>query len=96
MEQILCGTTLELKAVFRDENGVLTDPDTVTGEIREPDSEDLVDLTVTNPSPGVYVAQYTPLTNGLYQYRFSGVAGPITGGVENSFYGQTQFQGELT
>lgn len=95
MEQVLCGTTLELSATFRDENGNPVNPDTVTGEIREPGNETPLDLTVTNPATGVYLAQYTPLINGLYQYRFSGVLGPLSGGVENSFYGQTQFEGEL-
>ena len=95
MEQVLCGTTLELSATFIDELGNLTNPDTVTAEIRLPDGTE-ADLTVTNPSQGVYVTQYTPLMNGLYQYRFNGTLGPISGGVENEFYGQTQFAGDLT
>ncbi len=89
-DPIVCGTTIQLRVGFTDENGTSVDPDTVAGTIRLPDETE-EDLAPTRLSLGVYSALFTPEQNGLHQYRFDAASGIITTAVEDSFIAQTQF-----
>ena len=62
------GNTLRLKATFKDADGVLIDPLTVTLTVRPPDGDPatFTGVQLTNPSVGVYYATYTPTIAGHY------------------------------
>ena len=91
MNQYIVGTLVTMTVTFRDANGSLVDPTTVTAEIRLPD-QTVVDLTsgIAHPSTGVYSANYLTSQNGLHQYRFNG-AGTVKAAQEGAFTAQTSF-----
>ena len=94
MKQYIVGTEVTLEGKFYDEEGGLADPDSVSAEIRLPGGtvEDLTS-SVSKDAVGIYSVAYTPTTNGLYEYRFSGTGSLIAAG-ENSFMAQTFFPPE--
>ena len=73
MAQLLydIGDEVGLECVFRDEDGAVTDPGSVTCEVRPPSGENATP-DVTSLSAGTYVATYQPAVAGLHRYRFAG------------------------
>jgi len=57
-----------LSATFRDREGVLFDPTTVTFKVKKPDGTVETLSSLTNSSTGVYTKNYTPLTVGRYEW----------------------------
>lgn len=89
MNQYIAGTNIVLTVNFKSAAGVLTDPTTVTAEVRLPDGT-IAALTVAKTAVGIYTANYTPLVNGLFAYRFEG-AGALVAAAEGAFVAQTTF-----
>ena len=91
MNQYTVGQSIQLSVTFKDAAGVPFDPQEVKAWIRLPDL-DVVELTefVERTNTGVYIAVYTPLQNGLYEYRFEGDGVTDSAG-ETNFYAQTVF-----
>jgi hypothetical protein len=89
LNQYTVGDQVRLEATFRDEDGDLADPTTVTGEIRTPDQVDAA-LSIVRESLGVYYALFTVAQNGLHEYRIEG-AGAIIAAAESQFTGQGMF-----
>lgn len=91
MSQYIAGTEVILEGNFTDGDGDPADPTAVSVTIRLPDQtvEDLSD-DIVHLSLGHYRVLYTPVQNGLYEYRFAGEGAIIVGG-EKYFTAQTVF-----
>lgn len=70
-ESFYIGDRKEFKATFKDANGTLTDPTTVTGTIRDPDAA-LTTPTVNNLSTGVYTMNFEFAKPGRHIAYFIG------------------------
>lgn len=77
------GTQLRLMGTFKDINGSLVDPTSVTLYVRNP-SGDLETITgVIRQSIGVYYFDYTFTVGGMYRYRMAG-SGAVVAAEEGS------------
>ena len=65
------GDRVTIQATFTDENSVLTDPDTVQLEIKNP-AGTVTTPSVSNPSTGVYEGSVLFDADGLWWYRWEG------------------------
>lgn len=90
LAQYTVGTAIQINATFTDDEGDKVDPTEVQAEMRAPDGT-VVNLDVVRDAVGEYHADYTPLFNGLHQYRFFGT-GAVEAASEGSFMAQTTFQ----
>lgn len=96
--QYTVATQVLLSVAFKTESGDAFDPPVVTASVRDPDGEveQFTIADMTNPAVGTYELRYSPLKNGLYQFRFAGYEldeEPLAAG-ESVFTAQTAFLGE--
>lgn len=77
LETVVVGTTIRLQATFRDADGVLADPSTVTFRVDPPSgpTETFASGHV-HPSTGVYRRDYTPLLAGTYLVQVATTGNP--------------------
>lgn len=87
----ILGTEMTLRGTFKNEAGVLTDPNSVACSVARPDGS--TDHPVaTRETTGVWKASYTPDAVGAYSWRMAGTGGLITSiANEESFLCQTSF-----
>lgn len=72
------GDTVRLTATFRDPDGNLMDPASVTLQIRKPSGE-VVSVPVVRDSTGVYHGDVTVDESGLWTYRWYAPGGAEEG-----------------
>ena len=77
------GGSLKLIGTFRDFDGVLASPGTVTLKIKAPVAA-LLTVSPTEDSEGVWSYVYTSAEAGIHWYRFEGTS-PIVAVSEDSF-----------
>lgn len=78
MSGFALGTKIRMRAFFKDEDGTLADPSTITATMIPPDaSGDIVftylsDSELTKDGTGAYVLRYTPTMAGPWYLRWKG------------------------
>lgn len=77
-------TLVRLSVSFKDTNGVLIDPTTVTVSILDP-TEASVAATVVKDSVGTYHADVTPALFGVWDYTFAGTGAVVATGQASFF-----------
>lgn len=74
------GEDVRVRAVFRDEAGTLTDPSTITLQVKDPggttDSYTYAGGTITREATGIYYKVIDVDDDGVWYYRFSSTGTP--------------------
>lgn len=84
MNTYVIGNLVQLTGSFYNASGVLTNPTTVTCQVKYPDSS-VGTLSASSSVTGVYTAQLSVVQAGLYTYRFAGT-GALQAAQENTLF----------
>ncbi len=79
------GTTVEKEITWKDTDGDLADPDTVTATAKDPNGGAITADSVLNPSVGISDVLYADVIPGLYFYRVVGAGNGVDAVVEGTF-----------
>lgn len=79
------GGTIEREVTFRDTNGTLADPSTVTATAKDPSGNSTPADTIINVSTGVYDVLWIGDEAGLWFYRIVGTGNGVDAVYEGSF-----------
>lgn len=71
------GDVVKLTGTFKNASGTLTDPDTVTLTVLEPDGTTSTP-TASSSSTGIWTANVTIDQSGTWRYRFEGTGAVVT------------------
>ena len=87
------GDRRRLQATFKDVNGTLADPTTITFKMREPDGTITTKVDVAgslvNPSVGVWYYDFTITKQGRHSWSMEGI-GDVVGLEEQEFYARAK------
>lgn len=78
------GSQIVLRVEFRDRNGILTDPDTVTCWVKKHSQTTGSNVTITKKGVGIWEALYLIVENGEHVWRVE-ATGAVTVAEEKSF-----------
>lgn len=79
------GSVVEQEVTFRNTNGVLSNPASVTGIAKTPSGASAPADSVTNVSTGVYDVLFDGNEVGLWFFRVEGSGGGVDAVIEGSF-----------
>ena len=82
---VFIGGTVEREVTFRDTDGNLANPSTVTATAKDPSGNATPADTITNISTGVYDILWVGDEAGLWFYRIVGSGGGVDAVYEGSF-----------
>ncbi len=79
------GSTVEKEITWRNTDGDLADPTTVTGTAKDPNGGAITADSILNPGVGISDVLYDNVIPGLYFYRVVGAGNGVDAVVEGTF-----------
>lgn len=83
------GDRVRMRAEFRDVDGFVADPTTVTLAVLRPGDTESIDVGTAQDATGVYHGDHEPDTAGTWTYRFAGT-GALVAAEEGTFAVRTR------
>ena len=71
------GDRVRMRAEFRDVDGFVADPTTVTLAVLRPGDTASIEVTPTRDAAGIYHGDHEPDTAGTWTYRFAGTGDQV-------------------